>query len=428
MTLGRLAAFAAALLVFASQGAVAEFRASVVKVDITPETPQWLLGYEPRQSKSVHDKIYHRVVTMHDGTTEFFLVSSELGAISPAFYDEFCTELEKQTRITRQQLWWTVTHTHSAPEVGPPGLAKVFLGNRYQHSWDQIYTGQVTTALADAIKTARTRLEPARMGTGSTISMANINRRARDVDGKVSLGMNPDGPVDRRIGLVRLEKLDGSLIALIANYAMHGTVLGAVPQVSGDAPGAVASYVEDKLGAPMLYINGAAGNIAPIYTFNPNFRNITQFNVLIGDRILAANATIRTQDGESPLLRLDEKVVETPRKPEITWPEDLGQYHRVDSSGTGVVRVPVRFLRLRRDTVIWASPLELFCEIAIRVRDQSPFQNTFYFGYTNGWMGYLPVSEAFQSGGYEPRVSPFTERAERDFGDAVIEHLQGMGR
>ena len=45
--------------------------------------------------------------------------------------------------------------------------------------------------------------------------------------------------------------------------------------------------------------------------------------------------------------------------------------------------------------------MELFCELAIAIRNQSPFEHTFYFGYTNGWIGYLPTSKAFEEGGYE---------------------------
>ena len=72
--------------------------------------------------------------------------------------------------------------------------------------------------------------------------------------------MNPDGPTDRQVGLIRLERRDGTPIALIANYSMHGTALGQENTlISGDAPGTVAAYVEEKLGAPMLFINGAAG-------------------------------------------------------------------------------------------------------------------------------------------------------------------------
>jgi len=120
------------------------------------------------------------------------------------------------------------------------------------------YTQFVEAKLIEGLRLAREKLQPARLGFGLGFSTANINRRGKDVDGKVSLGLNPDGPVDRQIGLIRIENLNGGLIGLIANYAIHGTVLGPPNHaISGDAPGVAAQYVEEKLGVPMLFINGA---------------------------------------------------------------------------------------------------------------------------------------------------------------------------
>ena len=53
--------------------------------------------------------------------------------------------------------------------------------------------------------------------------------------------------------MLRLEKEDGSLLALIGNYAIHGTVLGpSQPEISGDVPGIVSEYVEEKEVAVMM--------------------------------------------------------------------------------------------------------------------------------------------------------------------------------
>ena len=98
----------------------ATFRAAATKIDITPATPQWLLGYGPRKSTGVHDRIYHRAIALDDGRTQFFLVSSDLCLFSPELYDEVAADLLKETGIERKQFWWSVTHTHSAPEAGPP--------------------------------------------------------------------------------------------------------------------------------------------------------------------------------------------------------------------------------------------------------------------------------------------------------------------
>ena len=411
----------------------AGFRASVVKVDITPETRVWLCGYGPRQSTGVHDHLFHRIVDMDDGKTQFFLISSDITEISPGFYDQVMQELEKQTGIKPLQVWWIVTHTHSAPEVGPPGLDGVFMPERYQHASNTEYSAWVKNQLIEGIKQARAKLEPARLGVGWGFALANINRRARDVAGPAFLGLNPDGPADRRIGLLRLEKADGTLLTLIANYAMHGTVLGDQNKlISGDAPGIVADYVEEKLGAPLLYIQGAAGNMAPIYSVYPDFESghLSQFRVLLGDRILEANRQLGPTTSDVS-LSLDMQTVETPlRKENLAWPPELGDYLRKTSTGAAVVRIPVRYLQINKDIAIWAAPLELFCEIGMQIRDQSPFPFTFHYGYCNGFLGYFPTKTAFAEGGYEPSPpsSPYTPQGEADLTSAVVTYLHGKVR
>ncbi|MEP6596621.1 MAG: neutral/alkaline non-lysosomal ceramidase N-terminal domain-containing protein, partial [Ginsengibacter sp.] len=250
------------------------FRASVVKVDISPNTPKQLLGYGARLSTGIHDRIHHRIIALDDGATQFFLVSTEICEMAPSEYDHVAELLQKKLGINPLNFWWSVTHTHSAPEIGMPGLAELFMGDRYKHEVDTAYTSFIEQTLIDGITEARQKLEPAKLGVGWGFSQANINRRAIDADGKGSIGLNPDGAVDRRIGLMRLEKQDGSPLALIANYPIHGTVLGGENvEISGDAPGIVSEYVEQKIGAPVLLINGAAGNLAPIYSVYPNFES-----------------------------------------------------------------------------------------------------------------------------------------------------------
>lgn len=418
------------LLAAALQLSAAEFRSSAVKIDITPANSQPLLGYGARNSTGVNDSLFHRITAMDDGSLQFFLVSTDIALISPSVFDDFCRDLKQETGIDRHQVWWTNTHTHSAPEVGPAGLPRVFMPERYQHQPDGDYAKRVVRSLIDGIKVARAKLEPARLAVGEGSAMANINRRARDTDGKIKLGLNPYGPVDRQVGLIRLERLDGSPIALIVNYAIHGTALsGANTLISGDVPGVVAAYVEEKIHAPMLFVNGAAGNIAPIYSGYPDFRtaHITEFNVLLGDRILAALQSLPKATAVVR-LRTTEQIVETPRKAGLGWTDDLTAYTRTGPEGANLVRLPVRYLSINKDTVIWAAPLEMFCEIALQVRRESPFRHTFYYGYTNGWLGYLPTKEGFAEGGYEPNTSVFTGQAEHDLASSVSAFLKRWAR
>ncbi|MBM3734144.1 MAG: hypothetical protein FJW39_00010 [Acidobacteria bacterium] len=417
------------LLLASASTSAAEFRASIVKIDITPSQPKWLMGYGARQSTGVHDRIHHRILALDDGRTPFYLVSTDVCVFSPTVYDDLAARVQKETGIPPASLWWTVTHTHSAPEVGPPGIYAVLLKGRSDHPVDHEYTNEIIDKLVAGIKQARAQLAPARIAIGTGIAFANINRRARDTEGRISLGLNPDGPADRQIGLIRVERPGGTPIALAANYAMHGTVLGGRwMEISGDAQGIVADYVERKLGAPMLYINGAAGNIAPIYSVynDPKSGHLNQFNVLLGDRILAANKTLSGATDQVSLWA-GEKIVESPRKAGLGWPGDMPTYTRTDTAGRALVRMPVRFARIN-DTVLWGGPVEMFCEIAMEVRARSPFTNTFFFGYTNGWLGYLPTKAAFAEGGYEPNTSPFSDQVERDLTEAVVTYLEGIPR
>jgi len=408
-----------------------QFRAACVKVDITPDTPQWLQGYGPRQSTGVHDRIYHRIAALDDGTTTFYLVSTDICTISPSFYHDFCEKLERETQIRSENLWWSTTHTHSAPHVGPQDLTRLFagtLGDRFSIKHDTAYWASVADKLVRGIKEAQSRLEPARLGIVSSTAAANVNRRERRADGRIVLGVNPQGPVDRQLGVFRIERPDGKLIGLIANYAIHGTALGGGNRlISGDVPGFAAQHVERSTGVPLLFINGAEGNVAPLHSVGSNIEDprLKEYDTLLGERILAANAAMGNTTAHVT-LRLGKTVVETPRKAGLGWPDALADYSSISADGTPQVRVPVYTLTINSDTVIWAAPLELFSEMPLSIRAASPFANTFYFGLTNGSLLYLPTKAAFAEGGYEPNVSPFTDRAEADFTSAVTRYLRQL--
>ena len=406
------------------------FRASVVKLDITPGEPQMLAGYASRKSKStgIYDHLYHKIVALDDGITEFFLVSSDLCFIWPTIFDQMAERIERELGISTQNFMWTATHTHSAPTFMPYFESVGSMAEYYLYQVDTNYKAMVEEKLIEGIKEAKEQLSPARLGVGWGFSNANINRRAMDINGKVSLGKNPDGPVDRRIGLIRIDKKDGTPLVLIANYAIHATVMSAENlKISSDLPGIVSEYVERMIGVPLLFINGAAGNLAPIYTGfpDPKSGHLGEFRVLLGDKILDANRMISTTTN-IVTLNVGSLIVETPKKSGMDMPLDLDYYTGTDKMGTSIVRLPVRFLKINEDVAIWSAPVELFCEISNKIRDRSPFPFTFYFGYTNGYFGYLPTESAWEYGGYEPGTSPFTPSADKDLTESVSRHLRDV--
>jgi neutral ceramidase len=421
-------------LQFAVSAYAGTLRASAVQVDITPTSPQWLAGYAARQSDGVHDHLYHRIAVLDDGKTTVFFVSTDTCMMSPAFVDKVKQDIQQKLGIPPQSIWWAVTHTHSAPEIGPPGAPAVYMPERYKQASggesNPEYTQFAEDKLIEGLGEARQKLQPARLGFGTGFATANIDRRAMDEDGKMTIGLNPDGPTDRQIGLIRVETSDGKLIALLANYAIHGTDLGQENlKITGDVPGVVSQYVEQKLGAPVLFLNGAEGNLAPIYSVYPDpvLGHLDQFKVLLGDRILQANANIAAMTSDVVLTE-SEAIVESPLRAGLIWPAAMGRFIRNAPGGVALVRVPVPFLEINHDAVLWGAPVELFCKIAIDVRNQSRFPYTFYIGILNGWLGYLPTGEAVHQGGYEPATSPFTDHGEDDLRNAVITHLAGMAR
>ena len=57
-------------------------------------------------------------------------------------------------------------------------------------------------------------------------------------------------------------------------------------------------------------------------------------------------------------------------------------------------------------------PGELFTEIGMRVKSESPFQHTYIIGLANGDVGYVPTRKAIQEGGYAVDVRQVDAAAE----------------
>jgi hypothetical protein len=68
------------------------------------------------------------------------------------------------------------------------------------------------------------------------------------------------------------------------------------------------------------------------------------------------------------------------------------------------------------DIALIGFPGEPFAEIGVAVKAGSPFRHTLFGGYTNDYLGYLPVDAARPDGGYEVETSPFAAGS----ADAVI--------
>jgi hypothetical protein len=85
---------------------------------------------------------------------------------------------------------------------------------------------------------------------------------------------------------------------------------------------------------------------------------------------------------------------------------------RVINIRSGGTHKEIEFQAIRLGpTALVGIPVEPFSEIGAGVKADSPFETTFFSGYTNGVNLYLPVAEAFEQGGYEVWVSPYAPEA-----------------
>ena len=73
------------------------------------------------------------------------------------------------------------------------------------------------------------------------------------------------------------------------------------------------------------------------------------------------------------------------------------------------------------DFVLVTFPGEPFAEVALRIKERSPFPHTFVAGYANGHLGYAPTAEAYNDEAYEDCLSPLRSRV------AAVVRVEGPG-
>ena len=225
------------------------FRAGAAKVDVTPDLAARGAGNPGRggrgmgASEGILDHIYARAIVIDNGATTAALVAVDTGAIGGQVWRTVSQRIEKELGIPAQNLILTPTHTHSA-------------------------SGGTAGQIFDAIKEAKEKLQPARIGYGTGVSYINVQRNI--IDPKTHKwweGANYDGLSDKTVAVIKIETTNGEPIAVYYNYACHAVVTGNTDMLSGDWPGATSRYIEDSFDDKIvaLFSVGAQGDQNPIY-------------------------------------------------------------------------------------------------------------------------------------------------------------------
>jgi hypothetical protein len=94
-------------------------------------------------------------------------------------------------------------------------------------------------------------------------------------------------------------------------------------------------------------------------------------------------------------------------------------------TANGPMSMPIQAMRIGCAALI-AIPVEAFSEIGVAVKNSSPAQQTLFSGYSNGYMGYMPMADAYEEGGYEVDTTPMAAGAAEETIDACSDAVHAL--
>lgn len=109
-----------AILLLATTADAAEFQAGTASKVITPGEPLWMAGYASRNKAcdtKQHD-LWVKAVAIDDGTGNVcVLLTSDLCGIPRSVSEPVCEAVLKQTKLKRENIMLSCSHTHCGPVV-----------------------------------------------------------------------------------------------------------------------------------------------------------------------------------------------------------------------------------------------------------------------------------------------------------------------
>ncbi|HEV2597916.1 hypothetical protein [Sphingopyxis sp.] len=362
------------------------FMAGAARGEITPSDylmPMPLLYI--LKFRWVNDPVYARVLAMSDGTQQYLFITLDMTLVPEA--EETLQFIHQQTGIPIRNIFISATHTH-----GTTPISLIDYTNPADRRKSRKWYEEIKRTLVSTIAKARSNMVPARYGYGEGQSLINVNRDI--VVGKKSeLGSNFDRPSDKTIRMVRIEDLNGKVISLIVNYAVHSVVMngslsGIGTPITGDIAGRTSAKIEGQWGdAVVLWTMAAAGDQ------NPRF--MTQYTGPIKDgepvrRMLgsAGSAILEYLSDEHvrDILKANAGFEATQTAPEIHTAEATALVDTIDAGKKQPYKL--RLLTLG-DIAFQGISAEVVTSIGKAVRETSPFQHTILVTAANGYEGYV---------------------------------------
>lgn len=397
------------LLLFWLPGNAAVMKAGVAKVDITPPKGVRMWGYFNRLkgAEGTIDPLYARVLVLEAGDQRLAYVDLDLGR---TFNEKELAQLRQAAKQSSgiDDLIVQAIHTHAGPVLmdyypsGPP-------------AWETADLGKIEQAIHQAQESA----VPARLGVGYGRAYIGYNRWRANPDGKVTMIWNnaaqaPTAPVDPTVAVLRIDRMDGTPLAILVNYACHPVTFGSDNlQFSADFPGVMCKVVEQAFGGKPLafFVQGAAGDINVYYAGTPVDDGAVQKRDWAGEHLGGAAARvakrIQTKADPNPSLQFaeDDLPIHLRWNPHAFREETLKEigpkaYQIFAAPIEEMMQVPVTTLLIDRKIAMMGMPGEPFVHFQMDWRTRCPVQDSFFLGYCNGYFGYIPTIKAATEGGY----------------------------
>ena len=372
--------------------------AGTSKIKITPGTPIPMSGYGGRNDpfKGVHDDLFARVIVFSDGVNKAVLITTDLIGISNSIWEETTKRITKETGIKKEYVLLSAVHNHSGPVI------KVYDDEDSSAAvvaYIEELEGKIIIATKDAIK----GMVPVSIGAGKGECKMNINRRAPDGKGEITLGRNPYAPCDHEVGVISVNDRSGNPIAIIMNWPCHGVVLG--PRnylITGDWPGAASRYVEEGSGGKLIapVIIGASGDINPIYGPHIDFENNNAYAYgkdAIGEDLGKESMRVAKdiQTFSSGKITALQRVISLPAKEKE---KEDGKFLQPKTKEDDSLQVRLSVIKIGNIVLTGVSG-EVFNQISVKMRNQSPYSFTFMITHCNGSSGYLISEDAYPKAG-----------------------------
>lgn len=400
------------------------WRAGVAKVNITPELPIWLSGYGSRTkpAETKHDDLWAKALVLEDAAGHrAVLVTMDLIGIDRGISQEVCKSITEKYRFPRSAIALSTSHTHSGPVIRG-NLMPMFDLDEDQTRRIVEYRAMLEKKLVAVVGDAISKLNPATLECGIGKVDFAVNRRNNpeaQVD-KLRAENKLMGPIDHELPVLTIRNQKDELIAIVAGYACHATVLSDY-FISGDWPGAAQSEIERRHpGATALYFLGCGGDQNPLPRRSIAF--VKKYGDEFADGVDAAlksslspvAPTLATayEEIDLPFGKLptrgeleDESSSDVPSQ--AKWAKFiLSEWDRGGKLPTSYP-YPMQAWKLGDDLTWLFLGGEVVVDYSLRLKTELGPGKTWVASYSNDVMGYIPSRRVLGEGGYEGGLARF---------------------